>query len=81
MTVQRIDLKKFRDLFRQFRGKFAESPRKVRARVATVKKKNAKLADSRAVERNWSFPTAPVGFNSPGKFPRINHDADSTEKG
>ena len=42
---------------RKARGKFAESPRMRCGR----EEKNAKQADSRAVERNWSFPTAP-GF-------------------
>ena len=69
MIVQRLDLKKFpalfrqfRDLFCQFHGNFAESSQNLRAQVATAKNlKNAKLANLRAVERNCSFPTSPGG--------------------
>ena len=54
-TVQRLDYKGFRDLFRQFCGNFVESLCASRKR----EEKNAKLAYSRAVEQNWPLPTAP----------------------
>ena len=59
---------KFEESSRKVRGKFAESPRASRDRE---EEKNARLADSRAMERNWSFPTAPGYGNFPGygKYP------------
>ena len=61
-TIQRLDQKNNRNLFHQFCGNFAESPWELCGKSAcelqSWRIKNAKLADSRAVEQNWSFLTS-----------------------
>ena len=61
-----------RVLFHKFRAKFAEIPHASRDREEF---KNAKLAGSSAVERNWLFPTAHVGHEVPGPSGKFSYKA------